>query len=152
MNLIIRNALPTDIDFIVNANNSVNDASGLTRADNKLKERLDQDFFPTNKTRSNARILIAEVDGMPVGVLVYSTCYFMKEGDCIWMSNIFVAENHRRSGIAEKLIERLKEIAKTEKYNLVCFLEDEQNQPAREFAFKNGSKEVPNLRLFFIKL
>ncbi|MCL2338340.1 MAG: GNAT family N-acetyltransferase [Proteobacteria bacterium] len=146
----IRNAVLSDLDFIVRANAEVNAESKLKPADISLKERLKNDFFPANKTRSNARIMIAEIDGAPVGMVVYSACYFMKEGDSIWVSNEYVDEKHRKSGVMTAMMNRLKEIAREENYNHICFLIDKDNTPSRDFAFKNGAKDVDNLRLFFI--
>jgi len=152
MNITIRNAVRSDLDFIIRANALVNDASNLKHADDALKERLSRDFFPKNKTHSNAGILIADADGVTAGMAIYSACYFMKEGDSMWLSNIYVDEKYRKSGIATKMIEQLKNIAKENNYDSICFLEDVNNQNAREFAIKNTAKEVENLRLFFIKV
>ena len=152
MNITIRHAVLSDLDFVIHANNIINDASNLTRADDDLKERLGRDFFPENKTKSNAGILIAEADGVPVGMAVYSACYFMKEGDSMWLSNVYVDEKHRKLGIATKLMEHMKQIAKESNYSLICFLEDTDNIKARGFAIKASAREVENLRLFYIKV
>ena len=153
-NFVIRNAIESDLEFIVRSNDAVCDVSCLERPDNhELKERLQNAFFENTPPRSDAWILIAEIDGVPVGMIVYSSVYFpMKEGECLWISNIYVDSEHRGTGVAEKLMNRVKEIAIKENYDSICFLEDVANEPAKKVANKIGAQEYDNLRFFFVEV
>ena len=151
-NLVFRNATVNDLDFIIQANNIINDNSNLKRMDEKLIKRLKQDFFPVNQTHSNAGIMIADMDKKAIGMAIYSACYYAIEGDCMWLSNIYVDENYRGCGIARKMIEQLKKIARKNGYDSISFLEDVTNEKAKKFAFKNNAKLSDNFRFFHIKL
>ncbi len=149
--IIIRDASPDDIPFLVNANNVVNDKSNLTRADTTLARRLKSDFFP-NTTQSDARILIAEIDGAPAGMIVFSAVYFMTEGNCIWVTNMFTDPVYQKMGIGTKLMDAVREIARDQHCAVIGFMEDENNTPAKNFAHHNGAKEMDNLRYYYINI
>ena len=152
-NIIIREFIESDIEFVVNANNIVNDKSGLERViDTKLSERLKSDFFPINKTKSTAQITIAELDGVSVGMIAFSFCYYMKEGDCLWVTNMFVSPEYQKMGIGTKLIDHVKDIASKNNCEIVGMLEDVNNTPAQQLVEKTGAKRIDNLRYFYIKM
>ena len=53
--------------------------------------------------------MIAEKDGNPVGMILYSYFYWANDGEVLWISQMFIEEEYRNKGIFIKLIKKLRE-------------------------------------------
>lgn len=92
-------------DFIIHANKVINDINN-TKQTNNMEQNIDNDYFCKNP---KFHCLIAEVDNIPVGMILYSYFYWANDGQVLWISQMFIEEKYRKYGIFFKLIEALKQ-------------------------------------------
>lgn len=90
--------------FIIEANKRVNKLNHLPESDN-LEKNIEKDYFGYNP---KFKCLVAEVDSIPVAMLIYSKVYWANEGEIIWISQIYINTRYRRNGIFGKFIAKLK--------------------------------------------
>ena len=92
-------------DFILHANDVINNVND-TEQTNGLRENIDKDYFCDNP---KFKCLIAEIDGNPVGMILYSYFYWANDGEVLWISQMFIEEEYRNKGIFIRLIKKLRE-------------------------------------------
>lgn len=102
----IRPATPADNDFIIAANQAIDQTNNVQKPSKLTADVLQRDLFSTNP---KAYAIIAEDDhGKPIGVALYSSIYFASTGPGLWISNLYVSDIARRKGVAAQLVEYLK--------------------------------------------
>ena len=79
-------------DFILHANDVINNVND-TEQTNGLRENIDKDYFCDNP---KFKCLIAEIDGNPVGMILYSYFYWANDGEVLWISQMFIEEEYRK--------------------------------------------------------
>lgn len=104
MKIEVVNAERKHADFIVHANQMINDTNNVEQT-NRLAESLEKDYFIEKPKFS---CLIAEQDGKPVGMILYSKVYWADDGEVLWISQMYVEETYRKNGIFFELIKALK--------------------------------------------
>lgn len=95
---------------------------------------------------------VAEVNGTIEGVALYYYCYSTWKGKYLYLEDLVVRENARRSGIGSALFERVVEKAREEKVKRMGWQVLDWNEPAIRFYQKYGadlSNEWLNGRLYF---
>lgn len=101
-----REANKNDKDFLLKANEEINNLSGLN--DSKFEKNIDKDLFEDKVCKS----LIIEENGIILGFLLYSYIYWANCGKGIYLSNAYVVKEYRKQGIFKTL---LLELEKREK-------------------------------------
>ena len=89
------------------------------------------------------RVLIAEVDGKSVGYAIYLFTYSsFRARPSLYLEDIFVLPEHRRSGIGRRFFEELRRAARREKCGRLEWTVLEWNAPAHRFYRKLGAKRL----------
>ena len=99
-----REAKTTDKEFILNANEEINNLSGINN--NSFKERIDKDLFEDKICKS----IIAEFNNNVVWIVLYSYNYRANLWKWIYISQAYVKNEYRWQGIYKSLINELKKI------------------------------------------
>jgi GNAT superfamily N-acetyltransferase len=119
----------------------------------KMPERYDH-WVADWRAKRLPEILVARIDGKPVGVAIYEVMRSFRGGveGWAWLSCLAVDENHRRSGVATAIINRVKRrVRKMGAVDLVWEVYNE-NTTARAFYDKIGAIELEPEREGFTKL
>lgn len=132
-------------EFLIYANSMINNVND-TEQTNGLKQNIDKDYFCD---RHKFQCLVAEKDNKPVGMILYSYCYWANDGEILWISQMFVEENERKYGVFFKLIEKLKEENKHIKI-VACATGDENKRMQRILKYYGGH-EI-NLKFYYKKM
>lgn len=91
------------------------------------------------------RVLLAEVDGQPVGYAIYLFTYssFLAR-PTLYLEDVFVLPGHRRGGIGVRFFEELRRAARREKCGRMEWVALDWNAPAHRFYRKLGAKPLKN--------
>ena len=91
------------------------------------------------------RVLLAEVDGRPVGYAIYLFTYssFLAR-PTLYLEDVFVLPEHRRGGIGGRFFEELNKQARREKCGRMEWVVLDWNKPAHNFYLKLGAKPLDN--------
>jgi GNAT superfamily N-acetyltransferase len=91
------------------------------------------------------RVLIAEIDGRPVGYAIYLFTYssFLAR-PTLYLEDVFVLPEHRRGGVGGKFFEALFQAARREKCGRIEWVVLDWNTPAHRFYRKLGAKPLDN--------
>lgn len=90
--------------YILFANNQIHYIS-QQNIETRLEKHIDSDYF-CDVPKFNC--LIAEFNGKPVGMCIYSKMYWADDGEVLWISQIFVNPENRKDGIFFALLSELK--------------------------------------------
>jgi GNAT superfamily N-acetyltransferase len=91
------------------------------------------------------RVLLAEVDGRPVGYAIYLFTYssFLAR-PTLYLEDVFVLPEHRRGGIGGQFFQALHQAARREKCGRMEWVVLDWNTPAHRFYRKLGAKPLDN--------
>ena len=132
-------------DFIIYANDVINNVNNTFQT-NRLSQCIDKDYFSDNPKFS---CLIAELDGKPVGMILYSKFYWANDGEVLWISQMFVEEKYRKYGIFFRLIKALKE--ENLDIQIVSCATGEENIRMQKILNYYGAKQI-NLKFYYKKV
>jgi len=141
--LFIREVLPEDAQTIVSFITALARHEGVEAEINPDVEVLRLHLHPDAKPQRLSG-LIAEWDGVPVGVALYHPSYLC--GTTEWvlhLQNLFVNDEYRGRGIGHKLIEHVKQVASRDGYAHIRLEVLDTNRTAR--AFYESLYAVPDL-------
>lgn len=93
-------------DFLVHSNNVINDVSDMNNT-NLFANNLEKDYFIDNPKFT---CLVAEIDDVPVGMILYSKFYWANDGEVLWISQMYVDEKYRNKGVFFEIIRKVREI------------------------------------------
>ena len=93
-------------DFLVYSNNVINNVSDMKNT-NLFAENLEKDYFNDNPKFT---CLVAEIDDIPVGMILYSKFYWANDGEVLWISQMYVDEKYRNKGVFFEIIRKVREI------------------------------------------
>lgn len=141
-NIKILKANKNHKDFIIHANRIINNVND-TKQSNKIEQNIDKDYFCDNP---KFKCLIAEVDDIPVGMIIYSYFYWANDGQVLWISQMFVEEKYRRYGVFFKLIEELRRENKD--INIVSCATGNENKRMQKILKYYGAKEI-DLKFYY---
>lgn len=91
-----------------------------------------------------SRILVAECENKVVGYITYSVVL-----DEVQIANVATHPEHRRKGIAQKLLTNLYEMSKSENMALITLEVRQSNIPAIELYLKCGYVEVGRRKNYY---
>lgn len=89
------------------------------------------------------QVLIAEIDGTPVGYAIYLFTYssFLAR-PTLYLEDVFVLPEHRRGGIGHRFFRELRREADREKCGRMEWVVLDWNTPAHRFYRKLGAKPL----------
>ena len=145
MKIEVLNAEKKHKDFIIHANNIINNVND-TKQTNELEKNIDKDLFESTK---KFHCLIAEYEKKPVGMILYSYFYWANDGEVLWISQMFVEQEYRKCGVFFKLIEKLREENKD--IEIVSCATGEENKRMQKILKYYGGHEI-NLKFYYKKV
>jgi GNAT superfamily N-acetyltransferase len=111
-------------------------------------EQLAIDLFQDNICEA----FVAESDGGIVGFALYYSSYSTWNGRCVYLEDLYVLPEHRRTGVGKDLFDAVVNIAKERRVKRLDWQVLDWNEPAIRFYEKEGAtidKEWYNGRMFF---
>ena len=141
MNIEIKRARLEDKEFILFANREINIASGLNKS--ILEKNINDDIF----NKELCKCLVAKVDGVDVGMCLYSDIYWANIGKGVYLSQLYVQDNYRGKKIGNKMLEKIIE---DEEYKFITCLVGEENENMKKIMYKLKANSC-NLTTYFIK-
>ena len=134
----VRPATPADVDQIVAFIRALADYERLTDECVLDPAALADHLFGP---RPWAEVLIAEADAVPVGFALFFPTYSTFLGrPGLWLEDLFVVPEHRRSGAGGALLRRLTEIATERGCGRLEWSVLNWNQPAIDFYHSIGAR------------
>lgn len=103
MNLRIEKCQINDKDFIIYANQKIDEASYIEKSE--LSKNIVKDLFEDEK----CVCLIAKDKEKPVGMVLFSKVYWADRGQGVYISQAFVEPAYRKNGIMKTLFQRALE-------------------------------------------
>ncbi len=146
--IIIREANVNDVQDILSLIQGKAEFDGCLDALLSKKAEIEEAFF-SSSPKTNA--LLAVEDGKPVGIATYYSIYstfIAKPG--IWLDDLFIYPENRKSGAGKALIIRLCKIAKEKGCGRIDWIVARDNENGREFYESLGAtifEEVRHSRL-----
>lgn len=135
----------THKDFIIHANKVINNVNE-TQQTNGLEANIEKDYFCD---KPKFECLVAEIDNKPVGMILYSYFYWANDGEILWISQMFVEEDYRKSGVFFKLIEKLRE--ENKEIKIVSCATGDENKIMQRILKYYGANEI-NLKFYYKKV
>lgn len=131
-------------DFIIHANRVINNVNN-TNQSNNIEQNIEKDYFCENP---KFKCLIAEMDNMPVGMIIYSYFYWANDGQVLWISQMFVEEKYRKYGVFFKLIQALRK--ENEDIKIVSCATGNENKRMQKILRYYGANEI-DLKFYYKK-
>ena len=144
-NIKLLHATEKHKDFIIYANKVINSANSTDQTLG-LEQNFEKDYL---SERPKFKCLVAEVNSIPVGMILYSYFYWANDGEVLWISQMFVEKEYRKDGIFFKLIEKLREDNKNIKI-VSCATGDENKRMQKILKYYNAH-EI-NLKFYYKKI
>ena len=111
-------------------------------------DKLTHDLFE----RKYCEAFVAELDDTIVGFTIYYTSYSTWKGPCIYLEDLFVLGEYRKTGVGSQLFDRVVDVAKERGVARMDWQVLDWNEPAIEFYKRKNAildEEWLNGRLFF---
>lgn len=141
-NIKILKANKNHKDFIIHANRVINNINN-TNQSNNIEQNIDKDYFCGNP---KFKCLIAEIDDVPVGIVIYSYFYWANDGQVLWISQMFVEEEYRKYGVFFKLIQALRK--ENEDIKIVSCATGNENKRMQKILRYYGANEI-DLKFYY---
>jgi GNAT superfamily N-acetyltransferase len=137
-NTLIRNATPADVAIILQFIRELADYEKLLHCVEATEEKLAQDLFGP---KVSAEVLIAELDGSPVGFALFFSNYstFLARPG-IYLEDLYVRESARGKGLGLQLIAHLAKLALARGCARLDWSVLDWNTPAIHFYRSIGAK------------
>jgi GNAT superfamily N-acetyltransferase len=146
--MVIRSADPKDVPAILDL------IIGLAVFENEpdqvinTVDKLHDDLFVSKYCEA----FVAEFENKVVGFSIFYTSYSTWKGPCIYLEDLFVLEDYRKTGVGSQLFDKVVETAKVRKVARMDWQVLDWNEPAIQFYKKKNATldgEWINGRLFF---
>ena len=147
MQIAIRKINKEDVDILsVIAKKSFYDTFTGTCSDEDMENFLQESFNVEQLAKelmdANNNYLIAEVDGIPAGYMLFAEDYssfpFMKKWKALELKRLYVLNEFHKKGIAQKLMDHYIACAGRQGYNVAWLGVWENNIRAQRFYEKYG--------------
>ena len=89
-------------------------------------------------------LLVAFDDAKPIAIAGLNFNYLLCSGSFVQVSNIFVLEEYRKTGVASKLLEKVEDIARNKKIKNLSLFSYIENDEAKEHYAKNNFSITAN--------
>ena len=133
-------------DFLIYANKVIDNVNNMEETKG-LELNIDKDYFCDNP---KFQCLVAEADGKPVGMILYSYFYWASDGNVLWISQMFIEPEYRKFGVFFKLISKLREENKDIKI-VSCATGNDNIRMQRILKYYSGH-EMKNLKFYYKKV
>jgi len=133
MNYTIRNAAEDDFPAILNI---IKALALFEKAPEKVTNTVEQ--MKAEKDCFNCLVAVDEV-GEVIAICLYFFAYYTWVGKSLYLDDLYVLEPYRRQGIASALLNRLFEVARTEKCNRIRWQVLNWNENAIQLYKKYGA-------------
>ena len=143
MRIEIMHANKSHKDFLIYANKVIDEANNMEQY-TEFEKHIDADYYCDNP---KFKCLVAEVDGIPVGMILYSYFYWASDGQVLWISQMYVKEEYRKYGIFFKLIKQLREENKN--IEIASFGTGVENLRIQKIIKYYGGHEMSNLKFYY---
>ena len=131
-------------EFIIHANQMINQVNN-TQMTNHLQEKIEEDLF---SEKPKFQCLVAEYEGIPVGMILYSYFYWANDGEVLWISQMYIEEEYRKKGIFFALIKKLKE--ENPNIHIVSCATGDENIRMQKILKGYGGHEI-DLKFYYLK-
>jgi GNAT superfamily N-acetyltransferase len=147
MNLEIRYAKPSESKLILDFIKGIAEYEKLSDQVIATEDNIKSSIFE-NK---NANVIIAFLDGVPVGFALFFFNYSTFKGrKGLYLEDLFVYEEYRKLGIGKALFNELLKIAKEEKCGRMEWVCLDWNQPAIDFYLSKKARPLKEWTTFRI--
>ena len=146
INIEVLHATKKHKDFLIYANKVIDNVNNMEET-HGLENNIDSDLFGD---KPKFECLIAEADGRPVGMIIYSYFYWASDGEILWISQMFVEKEYRKYGIFFKLISKLREENKDIK--IVSCATGNDNIRMQKILKYYNCHEMKNLKFYYKKV
>ncbi len=103
-------------------------------------------FLGERITNGESTIFLAFNNGLPAGFVQLYPIFTSVGMKRAWLLNdLFVNEHHRGAGIATMLLERAKELGRSNNSKWLLLQTDQSNSQAQQLYHKNGWETVPDM-------
>ena len=143
MEIKIMHANKSHREFLIYANKVIDEVNNMEQY-TEFEKHIDDDYYCE---KPKFKCLVAEVDGKPVGMILYSYFYWASDGQVLWISQMFIEENYRKYGIFFKLIRQLREENKNIK--IASFGTGVENFRMQKIIKYYGGHEMSNLKFYY---
>lgn len=143
MNIEIMHANKKHRDFLIKANKIIDEVNNMEQY-TEFEKHIDADYYCDNP---KFKCLVAEAEGEPVGMILYSYFYWASDGQVLWISQMYIKEEYRKYGIFFKLIKRLREDNRSIK--IVSFGTGVKNLRMQRIIQYYGGHEMNNLKFYY---
>lgn len=143
MKIEIMHANQSHRDFLIYANKVIDEVNNMEQY-TEFEKHIDADYYCENP---KFKCLVAEVDGKPVGMILYSYFYWASDGQVLWISQMYVKEEYRKYGIFFKLIKKLREENKN--IEIASFGTGVENIRMQKIIKYYGGHEMSNLKFYY---
>ena len=133
-------------DFLIYANKVIDNVNNMKETKG-LELNIDKDYFCDNP---KFQCLVAEADGKPVGMILYSYFYWASDGNVLWISQMFIEPKYRKFGVFFKLISKLRE--ENENIKIVSCATGNDNIRMQIILKYDGGHEMKNLKFYYKKV
>jgi len=147
MNLEIRYAKPSESKLILEFIKGIAEYEKLSDQVIATEDNIKSSIFE-NK---NAYVIIAFLDGVPVGFALFFFNYSTFKGrKGLYLEDLFVYKEYRKLGIGKALFNELLKIAKEEKCGRMEWVCLDWNQPAIDFYLSKKARPLKEWTTFRI--
>lgn len=143
MKIEIMHANKSHKEFLIYANKVIDEVNNMEQY-TEFEKHIDTDYYSDNP---KFKCLVAEVDGKPVGMILYSHFYWASDGQVLWISQMYIKEKYRKYGIFFKLIKKLREENKDIK--IASFGTGVENFRMQKIIKYYGGHEMNNLKFYY---
>ena len=143
MKIEIMHANQSHSDFLIYANKVIDEVNNMEQY-TEFAKHIDADYYCDNP---KFKCLVAEFDGKPVGMILYSYFYWASDGQVLWISQMYIEQEYRKYGIFFKLIKKLREENKDIK--IASFGTGVENIRMQKIIKYYGGNEMSNLKFYY---
>jgi GNAT superfamily N-acetyltransferase len=136
MNITIRKGVRDDLPQVLEL---IKELAAYEKAPGEVAvsiAEMERDGFGENPI---FRFFVAELEHKIIGISLYYVKYSTWKGKCIFLEDIIVTEEHRKSGIGRRLFDEVVKVAKETKVRRMEWQVLEWNDPAINFYKKLDS-------------
>tara|TARA_Y100001960_G_C14779281_1_gene885417 strand:+ start:143 stop:595 length:453 start_codon:yes stop_codon:yes gene_type:complete len=116
MNINFRKANKNDIEFIIDCFIKIKEDAGFKKIEPISKSRIINDLLLDNP---KAVCLIVENEGDSIGVVLYSTLYYVDTGQIMNVNQFYLKECYRGKGLFNNILKELNSISKQNGYSYI---------------------------------
>ena len=130
-------------DFLIYANKMI-DVENHGYEDSDFSINIDNDYFGD---RQKFQCLVAEADGKPVGMILYSYFYWASDGEVLWVSQMYIDPDYRKKGVFFKIISKLRE--ENPDIRILSCATGNGNERMQKLLEFYGAVEMKNLKFYY---